>query len=61
MPFLSLSALFGAFERLEEVEGRDQAGQEAEEDDARDHGIYRASGHVDQELNQQHQRDKGEE
>ncbi len=58
---LTLPALLGAFERFEEVEGRGQAGQKAEEDDARDHGVDRAPGHVDQKLRQYHQRDKSEE
>ncbi len=58
---LALPALLGAFERFEEVEGRGQAGQKAEEDDTRDRGVDRAPGHVDQKLRQYHQRDKSEE
>ena len=58
---LALPALLGAFERFEEVEGRGQAGQKAEKDNARDRGVDRAPGHVDQKLRQYHQRDKSEE
>lgn len=52
--------VLGGAEGLEEVEGRGETEQEAEEDPPGDKRVYGAADHVDQELQQQDQRDKRE-
>ncbi|QIN79482.1 ribosomal-protein-alanine N-acetyltransferase [Rubrobacter marinus] len=53
--------VLGGPEGLEEVEGRGEADQEAEEDAAGDKRVDGTPDHVDQKLQQQHQRDKREQ
>ena len=51
----------GALEGLEEVEGRSEADQEADEESTRDKRVDGTTDHVDQKLQQQHERDKREQ
>ena len=52
--------VLGGGERLEEVEGRGEANQEADEEPDGDKRVDGAAYHVDHELQQKHQRDKRE-
>lgn len=55
------SEVLGGPKRLQEVEGRGQSNQEAEEDTTGDKRVHGTADHVDHELQQQHQRDEGEQ
>ena len=52
--------VLGGPERLQEVEGRGETDQEAEEEPTGDKRIDGTPDHVDHKLQQQHQRDEGE-
>ena len=53
--------VLGGPERLQEVEGRGETKQEADEDPARDKRVDGTADHIDQKLQQQHERDKREQ
>lgn len=50
--------ILGGPEGFEEVEGRRETNEEADEEPDGDKGVDRASNHIDHELQQQHQSDK---
>lgn len=63
--FPAAAESIAALERLEQVQGRYKAEQETHEertsDEGVERGIERTAGNEEQELRQQHQRDKDEE